>query len=103
MSTVNKVLHELKTEASELIRAASNPAATRPRKPDGNRLLINTGKAHVLFDGGRFVSHCNSPFVFKVRAMIPGTRNKNTGISFNNDPQIAPLLPSLRFLAVNVL
>ena len=45
MSTVKRVEQELNTEANELIRAASNPAATNPLNPEGNKLLIKTGKA----------------------------------------------------------
>src|SRR6056297_31857 len=74
--------------------AANNPAATNPLKPDGNRLLIKTGKASSAF------SQCNSPRIFNVRAITPGIKNKNTGKSFNKAPKIVPRLPSLIFFAV---
>ncbi len=44
-SIVNSVEHELKTAASELISAASNPPATSPRSPTGNSAFTITGKA----------------------------------------------------------
>ena len=95
MSTVKRVEQELKTEAKELIRAANSPAATKPRSPEGNKLLINIGKA----SSGE--SQCNSPLIFKVSAMIPGIRNRNTGNNFNTAPKIVPRRPSFIFLAVN--
>jgi len=42
---VKRVEQELNTEANELIKAASKPAATKPLKPEGSKLLINTGNA----------------------------------------------------------
>src|SRR6056297_2243957 len=95
MSTVNKVEHELNTEAKELIKAAKSPAATNPRSPDGNKLLIKTGNA------SSGLSQCSSPRIFKVKAITPGIKNKNTGKSFNKAPKMVPLLPSLIFFAVN--
>src|SRR5688572_26241489 len=54
-STVNKVEQELKTDASELISAANNPAATSPRMPLGILSISNAAKA---WSG---VSQLNSP------------------------------------------
>ena len=93
MSTVKSVEQELNTDAKELINAANKPAATNPLKPEGKKLLIKTGNA------SSGVSQCNSPRIFSARAMIPGTKNKNTGNSFSKAPKILPLLPSVIFLA----
>jgi len=59
MSIVNKVEQELKTEASELMRAANNPAATRPLNPAGNKVLTITGSTSL---GDSYVS---TPFFDK--------------------------------------
>ena len=45
MSQVTTVEQELKTEDSELIKAARNPATTRPRSPGGNSSRISVGSA----------------------------------------------------------
>tara|TARA_B000000609_G_C23822144_1_gene163547 strand:+ start:351 stop:503 length:153 start_codon:yes stop_codon:yes gene_type:complete len=44
MSIVNKVEHELKTEESELIKAARSPPATNPLIPDGSNSRTKVGK-----------------------------------------------------------
>src|SRR5690606_40726033 len=82
ISTVNRVEQELNTEARELIKAARRPAATKPLNPEGNRLLINTGKA----SSGE--SQCSSPLILRVSAMTPGIKKRNTGISFSKAPKI---------------
>ena len=43
MSIVNKVEHELKTEESELIKAARSPPATNPLIPDGSNSRTKVG------------------------------------------------------------
>ena len=45
ISIVNNVEQELNTEESELINAASNPPATKPRIPEGNNSFTKAGNA----------------------------------------------------------
>ena len=49
MSIVNIVEHELNTDASELMRAAIKPPATKPFKPTGSKVLTSIGNALSAF------------------------------------------------------
>ena len=74
---MNSVAEELNNDASELISAAMAPPSTTPLMPAGSSSLTITGKA-VLGPPDR----SSRPFSAIAKAIMPGTRNMNTGVIF---------------------
>ena len=83
-STEKIVEAELNTDDSELIRAASRPAATRPFNPVGSSAPIMAGSA---WSGS---SSCSAPLLLSASARTPGSTNRNSGSCFSQAPRMVP-------------
>ena len=76
MSLVNKVEQELNTDASELIKAASRPAATSPLNPAGSTCIIKAGNAWSA------ASHSSSPLSLSAKCNYTGDQKEENRCQF---------------------
>jgi hypothetical protein len=95
---VKRVAEALNTPASELISAASRPATTMPRTPDGSTVATSSGKAFCASSRIICPSASNSacwisgtaPLDARAKQMMPGTMKMNTGSSLSPAAKMDP-------------